>query len=260
MEGYIDFDSYHLYTKHVQCRPDAPTLVFLHDAWGCIDMWGDFPQRLADSLPANYLVYDRAGHGKSGRVDYERRPTTFFEDEAAVLIKLMDKLGIGKAILYGHSDGGTIALTAAALYPERISGLILQSAHTCTEPEGLKLVADITEASKHTHLCQSLARFHGENMPNVFNYWSRMWADKRFQKWDIVRHIQKVTCPIIAFRGENDRFDTVKQNTTIAEHTGGKIIMTLIPNAAHNSHKENPEATLQFILANKTLLLDNERK
>ncbi len=243
-----------LHTQWIKTPHATETLIFLHDAWGCISMWTDFPQTLATHLGMNALLYDRAGHGLSHTVEYYRRPTTFFHDEAHALIALMDREGIAQATLFGFSDGGTIALVAAALYPERITGLILQSAHTCIEPEGLAIVAQITERSKHTRLLQNLAEHHGSNIPTVFHHWSRMWADERFQSWSIIPEIEQITCPIISYRGTDDPFDTVRQQTTIEKHTQGAIATTLIPQAGHAAHKDNPTATLAFILKHKLMI------
>jgi pimeloyl-ACP methyl ester carboxylesterase len=44
---------------------------------------------------------------------------------AALLIDFLDVLDLGKPVLLGHSMGGKIAAAAAALFPERFSGLIL---------------------------------------------------------------------------------------------------------------------------------------
>lgn len=231
------------------------TLIFLHDAWGCSEMWGQFPAILASKLQADYVVYDRAGHGNSSPAMIERRPTSFFEDEADILIQLMDILKIKKAVLLGHSDGSTIALVAAGKYPDRIQSLILESAHTCIEEKSIQLVADITEKSKHTHLAERLEKFHGQNMPQVFRLWSYMWSDKRFAQWNIIADIKKITCPIISYRGQDDPFDSIKQNSVIAENVQSSVVISLIPNAGHAPHKDNPDAVLAFILNNKENIL-----
>lgn len=249
MEQYIELQGWKLYTEYYQTNGTKETLVFLHDAWGCVDMWGETPHILAEKLNVNILLYDRVGHGKSETVYYERRPTTFFHDEAKMLIALMDVFKIKKASLFGFSDGGTISLVAASMFPERINRLILQSPHTCIEPEGLALVAQITEQAKHNRLLESLRVYHGENTETMFQHWSRMWSDERFQTWSIIPEIQQLFCPIIAIRGEHDKFDTVKQNTTIAEYAKGIVKLALIPDAQHNSCKENQKVSIDFIVS-----------
>jgi len=52
MEPYfIQREGYQIYTKQIihDCNAiNKPTLVFLHDSWGCVDMWGDFPDMLIE--------------------------------------------------------------------------------------------------------------------------------------------------------------------------------------------------------------------
>lgn len=52
------------------------------------------------------------------------------EDQAAVLVALLDELGIERAVVVGLSGGGPIALQIAADYPDRVAGLVLVSAIT----------------------------------------------------------------------------------------------------------------------------------
>ena len=44
---------------------EAPTLIFLHEGLGCVDMWRDFPAKLAEITGCGSLVYSRLGYGRS---------------------------------------------------------------------------------------------------------------------------------------------------------------------------------------------------
>ena len=42
--------------------PDvAPTIVMLHEGLGSVDLWSDFPDKLAEATGAGIFVYSRAG-------------------------------------------------------------------------------------------------------------------------------------------------------------------------------------------------------
>ena len=107
---------------------DAPTLVMLHEGLGSLSMWRDFPRKLADRLGCRVLVYSRHGHGQSTPLS-ARRHVSYMHDEAwVVLPELLERLRIERPILFGHSDGGSIALIHASRHPVRGSS---HSPRTC---------------------------------------------------------------------------------------------------------------------------------
>lgn len=46
-------------------RSNGPTLVFLHESLGNIDLWRRFPQRLSEATGFDALIYNRLGYGDS---------------------------------------------------------------------------------------------------------------------------------------------------------------------------------------------------
>ena len=50
---------------HGAAPEQAPTLVLLHEALGCVAMWRDFPARLAERTGYGVFVYSRPGYGNS---------------------------------------------------------------------------------------------------------------------------------------------------------------------------------------------------
>ena len=87
----------------------APTLVLLHEGLGCVDLWRDFPARLASETGLGVFAYSRQGYGRSDPVT-PPRPLDYMEREASgVLGSVMDTAGLGDVILVGHSDGASIA-------------------------------------------------------------------------------------------------------------------------------------------------------
>jgi pimeloyl-ACP methyl ester carboxylesterase len=82
-------------------------------------MW----QETTACLPAEYNVYalDQRGHGDSSRPDGE-----YSAEELSRDLKLfIDKLGLQRVIVAGHSLGGRVALCFAAAYPGNTAGLIM---------------------------------------------------------------------------------------------------------------------------------------
>ena len=110
---------------------DAPVIVFLHEGLGSLAMWKDFPQALCAAAGARGLVFSRYGYGRSTpRPAAEKWPVGFMHVQAErVLPAFFARLGLDRPPwLYGHSDGGSIALLYAAAFPERVAGLVARRA------------------------------------------------------------------------------------------------------------------------------------
>lgn len=86
------------------------------------------------------------------------------ETEADVLNDLLKVLNISEAILFGHSDGGTIALITAAKYPEKITAVICEAGHIFVEDVTVKGVANALHAYKTTNLSDRLRKYHGNHV------------------------------------------------------------------------------------------------
>jgi pimeloyl-ACP methyl ester carboxylesterase len=105
---------------HYFRRPGGDTnLVLLHPSSGYGRMW----EQTAGYLDRRFSVYapDQRGHGDSGRPDGEYSA----EEYAAELRAIVDKWGLKRVVLGGHSLGGRVALVFAAWYPEVTAGLIM---------------------------------------------------------------------------------------------------------------------------------------
>ncbi|UYZ57863.1 alpha/beta fold hydrolase [Hymenobacter latericus] len=223
-----------------------PTLVFLHDSLGCIRLWRDFPARLAAATGCPALVYDRRGYGQSSAFADEARTNRYLEQEAPVLRQVLDACQLEQAILFGHSDGGSIALLAAALHPERVVGVITEGAHVFVEDLTLAGIRAAQQQYRSTNLPERLARYHGSKTDAVFRAWAGTWLAPAFRSWNIESYLPRVQCPLLVLQGEADEYGTAAQVQAIARQAGGPARSVLLPGAAHTPHKEAPTETLQL--------------
>jgi pimeloyl-ACP methyl ester carboxylesterase len=99
---------------------DAPPIVLIHGA-GCNleDM-----RVLGEQLAARHrvILIDRPGMGWSKRKTRDGSAPQF---QAAILREVLDRLGIARAMIVGHSWGGALAMSFALDYPDRTAALIL---------------------------------------------------------------------------------------------------------------------------------------
>lgn len=96
-------------------------IIFIHGLGSYAPAW----QKNIESLRENYrcIAIDLPGYGKSSKGNYEASMSYY----ATVVKKFMQKLGINKATLAGHSMGGQISITTALAYPDIVEQLILVS-------------------------------------------------------------------------------------------------------------------------------------
>lgn len=89
---YLDLNDHSVYYEKFELNNSVglPTLVFLHDSWGCVEMWGSFPYQLCHSFNLNGLLYNRRGYGKSSPFAITRRDEYYLHSEAHELIKILD--------------------------------------------------------------------------------------------------------------------------------------------------------------------------
>lgn len=222
------------------------TMVFLHEGLGCIELWKDYPQLLCKKLNIRGVVYDRAGYGKSPGSLTDRK-ADYLHLAAIELESLLDKLKIKSVHLYGHSDGGSIALIFASKYPELAKSVITEAAHVFNENEtisGVKAARPLLKQGK----MEGLKKYHGNRYKEVFNAWNNIWLDNTFRDWNIEHEVSAVHCPSLIIQGRDDQYGTLKQVYAIEKAIKGAT-MTLIPyNCGHAPFKEQQEVVIENVI------------
>ncbi len=260
-QGFIDVGTTRLEYRMVGPRPDeAPTIILLHEGLGCVGLWGNFPDKLAEATGAGVFVYSRAGYGQSSPAKLPR-PFTFMHEEAnTVLPRLLDAIGFRRGLLVGHSDGASIAaIYGGSVQDHRVRGLVLIAPHFFTEDMGIVEIARARDAYATTDLRQKLARWHAD-VDNAFKGWNEAWLDPQFRKWDITEPLAYIRVPVLIIQGENDQYGTVKQIEVAQQECYCPVDVVLLPGTKHAPHREAPDATLQAIAAFSMQLLRDHQE
>jgi pimeloyl-ACP methyl ester carboxylesterase len=224
----------------------APLVVFLHEGLGSLAMWKDYPQRLCDAGGYRGLVFSRAGYGRSTprRAD-ERWPVDFMELQARdVLPRLFERLGMGadgtKPWLFGHSDGGSIALIHAASFPDAVAGVVAVAPHIFVEDLSVRSIAAARDAYRSTDIRSRLARYH-DDPDSAFWGWNDVWLDPAFRGWSIDAMLHRLRCPILAVQGEDDEYGTLAQVEGIRRRAFQTEVVVL-SHCGHSPQRDQPEA------------------
>ncbi len=232
-------------------RTDRPLMVFLHEGLGSVAMWRDFPARLVDALGWRGLVYSRPGYGRSTpRAAEEAWGLDFMHRQAEqVLPALLAALGIDSAReppwLFGHSDGGSIALLHAAAFPGRVAGAVVLAPHILVEDLSVASIAKAREAYRSTDLRARLAKYH-DDPDSAFWGWNDIWLHPPFRAWSITRELAAIACPVLAVQGLDDEYGTLAQIRGIAERVPGTALLEL-PACGHSPHRDQPEQVIDAV-------------
>ncbi|KXU86230.1 alpha/beta hydrolase [Paraburkholderia monticola] len=233
---------------------DPPIAVFLHEGLGSIAMWRDWPQTLCERLGMRGLVYSRPGYGLSTpRAPDEKWPVDFMTAQARdILPALLDALGIDqrqrrRMWVIGHSDGGSIALLYAALYPDALAGAVVIAPHVFVEDISVQSIAQTKQLYETTDLRAKLARYHAD-VDSAFYGWNDIWLDPAFRPWSIVDALVPIRRPLLAIQGHDDNYGTMAQIDTIAARVAHARLVKLDA-CGHSPHRDAPAALNDAIAA-----------
>lgn len=225
----------------------APTIVMLHEGLGCVSLWRDFPQRLAEETGFGVFAWSRAGYGNSDPAELPR-PLDYMTREALdVLPEVLDAIGFEYGILLGHSDGASIAtIYAGGVEDFRVRGLVLIAPHFFTEPSGLASIAEARDDYEKGGLRERLARYH-KDADNAFRGWNDAWLDPGFESWNIAEAIDYLRIPVLAIQGADDQYGTRAQIREIEDRIYSPVDVEIIAGCRHSPHLEHPDTTLAAI-------------
>jgi pimeloyl-ACP methyl ester carboxylesterase len=227
-----------------------PVLVFLHEGLGCVALWKDFPDQVAQATGLPALVYSRIGYGGSSPCALPR-PITYMHDEGeAGLPDLLAALGIQSHILIGHSDGASIALIYAGAQkalPQRdgLKGVAVMAPHVFCEDVSVRSIRAADKAYAEGDLKTRLAKYHGDNVDCAFRGWCDSWLNPDFQHWNIESHVDRIKMPVLVIQGEDDEYGTAAQVESVRRRAGAETL--LIPGCGHSPQRDQPAATLKAL-------------
>jgi pimeloyl-ACP methyl ester carboxylesterase len=240
----IEVDGASLEAIHVPSPPGAPTLVFLHEALGSVALWRDFPQALAAATGLGWMAYSRQGHGRSSPLTGPR-DTIYLDREAIdVLPAVLDRLGITRPILYGHSDGSTIALIHAAGADAPVAGLIVEAPHVRVEEIALQGIRATLERAGTTDLLQRLGKYHDQALP-IFEAWHSIWLSPEFRDWTIEHRLPAIVAPMLAIQGSEDTYGSLQPIEAIAAASAGRVETLILDGIGHIPHDEARAAVIE---------------
>jgi 3-oxoadipate enol-lactonase len=244
------------YTDH---GGDAAPVVFSH---GFLMDQSMFDAQAAALAPEfRVITWDERGHGGT-----QSKGSFSYWDSAADVLALLDHLGIERAVLGGHSQGGFLSMRAALNAPERVRALILIDTQSGTEDPAL--------APSYEQLHQTwVANGPGPVQEVVssiilgagqWDNWYAKWAAADNDQFtdafrclmdrdDITGRVGEISCPALIVHGTADAAIPLAKAEELREALGGPAELAVIDGGPHAPTVTHPEqvnaAVLSFLRA-----------
>jgi pimeloyl-ACP methyl ester carboxylesterase len=225
-----------LETVHEPAAAGRKTIVFLHEALGSVALWRDFPAVLAEACGGlGWMAYSRQGHGRSSPLSGPR-DTAYLDHEALdVLPQLLRRLGIVEPILFGHSDGATIALIHAAGAGSPVAAVVAEAPHVFVEEVSLAGIRAAEVRARDGDLLGRLAKFH-DRPAMLFEAWASIWQSPAFRDWSITHRLPAIIAPILAIQGSKDNYGSLAHLDAIGTAASGPVERLVLPEIGHIPH------------------------
>jgi pimeloyl-ACP methyl ester carboxylesterase len=163
---------------------------------------------------------------------------------AEELAAFLAALGVSRPILFGHSDGASIALLHAAHgMPPAALGVVAMAPHVFLEREGIVSMAKARVAYEEGDLRAKLARFH-DDVDSAFYGWNVTWLAPAMRGWNVEAELAGIQCPVVLVQGVSDEYGTPAQLEAVKKHTGGRAEIVLLENCGHSPHIDQRAAVL----------------
>jgi pimeloyl-ACP methyl ester carboxylesterase len=225
-----------------------------------VTLWRSFPADLCERLGWRGLVFSRYGYGFSSiRPSHGAQDPDYLEREALVRLPVfLDALGVENCWLLGHSDGGTIALVAAANdAANRFDGIVVIAPHYLIEPEAVAGIRVAKDQFENGDLRPRMAKYH-RDVDSVFYGWSEIWLDpEQFRTWTIEPMLSEIRCPVLAVQGTDDEYATLDQIEAIARHAPQTELL-VVEGAGHTPCLSNKSEVIDAVsdFINRTVSKD----
>ncbi len=240
--------------------------VLLHGVGGGREAWGAAGSGTGAALAAagfTAVAVDFPGYGRSARIEpYD------LAGMAAALERLITQLGLGPAVLVGHSMGGMVAQDLAARAPAAVSGLVLASTSPAFGKPGgdwqrgflqsrfapldagsgmAGLAAQLVPAMLPPDMPAAVSERAQALMAGVpeATYRSAVAALVAF---DRRANLPLIKVPTLVITGELDTTASPEVARKMAERIPGAVLQT-VPGAGHLLPMERPDAFNTALLA-----------
>jgi pimeloyl-ACP methyl ester carboxylesterase len=268
---FIDVDGLQVHYKIA--GQGEPTLVLLHGFGASVYSWHEVIAPLAEV--GTVIAFDRPAFGLTERPmpgEWKGENPYSPEAQAELTVALLDELGVEKAVLAGHSAGGTIAALTTLRHPERVEALVLVDAAIYVQGSTPGWLRPLLLTPQMRRLGPLLIRsIVGWGQAMI----SRAWNDPdritpellsgykkplQAENWDralwefvlashplgLDEQFDQIQVPVLVITGDNDLLVPAEESIRLsAELLDAEMVV--IPDCGHVPQEERPEEFLQAV-------------
>lgn len=224
----------------------AATFVCLHGFLDDPSVWTGVVGALADA--GRVIRVQQRAHGDSTAPE----GACALDDLATDVVKLLEAMGVARAVLVGHALGGLVAARVALAAPDRVAGLVLVSAFGGLDAPAAAAWRHVVRAGEVNKL-QGLAR-------SVYGPTSTRQVDgDGIGLTEIARALQTlgerpatpelggIRCPVVVLAGERDAVGTAAARVLAAAIPGARL--EVVAGQGEALHVDAPDAVAGAVRA-----------
>lgn len=270
---FIDINGVKVHYKRM--GQGEPVMVLLHGFGASTFSWGEVMEPL--SAYGTVIAYDRPAFGLTERPvsgNWDGKSPYSTVSQVNLLLGLMDGLGVEKALLVGHSAGGTVALYTALEHPERVNGLVLVDAAAYTDAPFASWMIPIFHSPQMDRLGPWVARQFAARADDLLkrawhdpssvtpairegyrtflkvDHWDQgLWQVTRaFQPLDLEDHLGELNLPVLVITGDDDQVVPTQESQRLAEDIPSAEL-GVVAACGHIPQEEAPQDFLNHVKA-----------
>lgn len=224
-------------------------IVLLHDSLGCVELWREFPLRLAQATRHPVVAYDRLGFGRSDPYPDALGMDFIAREARSGFSAVIKSLGFDQFIAFGHSVGGGMAVSIAGAFPARCLAVITEAAQAFVEDRTLAGIRAAKKSFSNADQFDRLRKYHGDKAQWVLDAWINTWLSPSFAQWNLDSELRSARCPILTIHGDQDEFGTLRHPQRIMDIAPGPVVLECLQGCGHVPHREQEQPVLEAVAA-----------
>ncbi len=252
-----------------------PVMILLHGFGASTFSWREVMKPLSEY--GTVIAFDRPAFGLTERPmpgEWEGESPYTLNSQINLLIGLMDRLNVEKAVLIGNSAGGTVAAAAALAHPQRVAALVLVDAAVYAGGGAPAWIRPLLKTPQFDRLGPWFARsiageqgdaflraaWHdpskitdeiiaGYREPLQVANWDRaLWElTKVSGESQLVERLDELNLPVLVITGDDDRIVPTAESLRLANDLPNARLAVL-ENCGHVPQEECPQPFLEAVV------------